>query len=595
MASTLGFAYVQIVPSARGISGSIQQVLSPEAKTAGKSAGSVVASFAKKAIVTAGIGKAFSMAITEGGALEQSLGGVETLFKNNADTVVQYADNAYKTAGLSANEYMETATGFAASLLQSLAGDTQAASKYTDMAITDMSDNANKMGTDMELIQYAYQGFAKQNYTMLDNLKLGYGGTKSEMERLLADAEKLSGQEYDISNLSDVYDAIHVIQGELGITGTTAKEASTTLMGSFSSMKSAAQNFMGNLVLGRNIGPSMAALAESASTFLFKNLLPAVGRIFASLPAAIVALIKSGLPHIIGAGRDMIQSLLTGIRKKLQNMPDEGGKSVVSFITGMLSKVPILINNSGNLMIKLLGTIDQYLPELLKKGGVLLGKLALGIIKAIPKIVASVGKVTLKITAGIIGLIPSLISGGVKLIAGLAQGLLSGVSTKIKSAMAKVKNAITSPITSAKEKIRNAINSIKSFFNITLKFRGIKMPHIDINWKKGGKLAKIADKLGLPGVPDFDVAWYKSGGIFDQPSIIGLAEAGSEAVIPLDQLWNRFDMMADSIVNGVNAVVRSAATGSAGNITLEVFLFPNGPKMGEYIVNTYDTYKQRLG
>ena len=154
---------------------------------------------------------------------EQLVGGVETLFKQSSDVVQQYAANAYKTAGMSANEYMETVTSFSASLLQSLGGDTEAASKYADMAITDMSDNANKMGTSMESIQNAYQGFAKQNYTMLDNLKLGYGGTKEEMQRLLDDAEKLSGVEYDISSYADIVDAIHVVQTEMGITGTTAK------------------------------------------------------------------------------------------------------------------------------------------------------------------------------------------------------------------------------------------------------------------------------------------------------------------------------------------------------------------------------------
>ena len=175
---------------------------------------------------------------------EQLVGGVETLFKDSSGIVENYANNAYKTAGLSANDYMETVTSFSASLLQSLDGDTAKVAEVSNMAVTDMADNANKMGTDMSSIQNAYQGFAKQNYTMLDNLKLGYGGTKSEMERLLSDAQKISGVKYDISNLNDVYQAIHVVQGELGITGTTAKEASTTIQGSVSAMKSAWQNML---------------------------------------------------------------------------------------------------------------------------------------------------------------------------------------------------------------------------------------------------------------------------------------------------------------------------------------------------------------
>ena len=251
MAGTeLGKAYVQIMPSAQGISGSISNVLNGESASAGEKAGSTIGSKIKGAIAAAGIGIALKNAVVEGAALEQSIGGIETLFKESAGTIEKYAVNAWKTAGISANNYMELATSFSASLLQSLSGDTQQAAKYTQMAITDMSDNANKMGTDMQSIQWAYQGFAKQNYTMLDNLKLGYGGTKAEMERLLADAQKITGVKYDINNLSDVYEAIHVIQGELGITGTTAKEAEHTLSGSFNSMKAAAQNFMGELVLG---------------------------------------------------------------------------------------------------------------------------------------------------------------------------------------------------------------------------------------------------------------------------------------------------------------------------------------------------------
>lgn len=250
----LAKAYVQIIPSAEGIKGKITEALGGEAASAGQSAGKSIGGnlvgTLKKALVAAGIGTAIKESIEEGAALEQSIGGIETLFKDSADTIKQYASDAYKTAGMSANEYMETATGFAASLLQGLGGNTAKAADIANMSITDMSDNANKMGTDMESIKNAYAGFSKQNYTMLDNLKLGYGGTKSEMERLLADAQKLSGVEYNIDNLSDVYSAIHVIQEDLDITGTTAKEAASTLSGSLSSMKAAFTNVLGNLALG---------------------------------------------------------------------------------------------------------------------------------------------------------------------------------------------------------------------------------------------------------------------------------------------------------------------------------------------------------
>ena len=304
MATEIAQAYVQLIPSARGITGKIQSILNPEASAAGQSAGQSLGSSMmatiKKVIVAAGIGKAFKATLDEGAALQQSLGGIETLFKDSADKVKGYANEAYKTTGLSANAYMENVTGFSASLLQSLGGDTNKAAETANMAMIDMSDNANKMGTSMESIQMAYQGFAKQNYTMLDNLKLGYGGTKQEMQRLLADAEKLTGVKYDINNLSDVYNAIHAIQENLDITGTTAKEAASTFSGSFESMKAAAQNVLGKLALGENILPSLQALAETTSTFLFDNFLPMVGNIF------------SGLGLVLTEGISQIASQLFG-------------------------------------------------------------------------------------------------------------------------------------------------------------------------------------------------------------------------------------------------------------------------------------------
>ena len=304
MATEIAQAYVQLIPSARGITGKIQAILNPEASAAGQSAGqslgASLVSVATKAIAAAGIGKAFSAAIHEGAALQQSLGGVETLFKGSADTVKKYAAEAYKTTGLSANAYMENVTGFSASLLQSLGGDTAKAADVANMAMVDMSDNANKMGTDMGRIQDAYQGFAKQNYTMLDNLKLGYGGTKSEMERLLADAEKLTGVKYDINNLSDVYNAIHAIQENLDITGTTAKEAASTFSGSFSAMKAAAQNVLGNLALGQNIGPSLRALYDTTKTFIVDNFLPMIGNVLSGLPQVIGFALEEGLSAIFG-------------------------------------------------------------------------------------------------------------------------------------------------------------------------------------------------------------------------------------------------------------------------------------------------------
>ena len=270
----LADAYVQIIPVAKGISNNLKELLGelPEVgEESGEKTGEGFASKLKsviaKAGLTAAIGKVVQEAFTEGAALEQSLGGVETLFKEQADIVKKNAEEAYRTAGLSANEYMENVTSFSASLLSSLGGDTEKAAKIADMAMIDMSDNANKFGTDMSAIQFAYQGFAKQSYAMLDNLKLGYGGSRSEMERLLQDAEKFSKVKYDINNLNDVYEAIHVIQDNLDVTGTTAKEASSTFSGSFASMKAAAKNLLGVMTTGGDADKAFKNLTKTAEVF----------------------------------------------------------------------------------------------------------------------------------------------------------------------------------------------------------------------------------------------------------------------------------------------------------------------------------------
>ncbi len=342
MATELGKAYVQIIPSAKGISGMIQKEMGGEVASAGVSAGESLGSKMMGAvsgvIAAAGIGQTIGASITEGAALQQSLGGVETLFKDSADKVKGFANEAYKTTGLSANAYMENVTGFSASLLQSLGGDTDKAAETANMAMIDMSDNANKMGTSMESIQLAYQGFAKQNYTMLDNLKLGYGGTKQEMQRLLSDAEKLTGVKYDMNNLSDVYSAIHAIQENLDITGTTAREAATTFTGSFESMKAAAQNVLGKLSLGEDIQPALQALMETTSTFLFGNLIPMIGNILKQIPNLILGGIKGVFSGIFGEGLGSIMGgIVTGLGSAFLAF------KAFSAVSGLLSGIPAVL------------------------------------------------------------------------------------------------------------------------------------------------------------------------------------------------------------------------------------------------------------
>lgn len=318
-------ATVTIIPNMKGSQAKISKDLGASTDSAGESAGlsfgSKMVGAIKKVAAVAAIGKFIGDSLNAGADLQQSLGGIETLFKENADVVKGYASEAYKTAGLSANDYMESVTSFSASLIKSMDGDTAAAAELANTAMIDMSDNANKMGTDMSSIQNAYQGFAKQNYTMLDNLKLGYGGTKEEMQRLLADASELSGVEYDISNLDDVYSAIHVIQEDLGITGTTAKEASETFSGSFASMKAAAKDLMGNLALGNDITPQLQNLGESVQTFVVGNVLPMVGNIVKQIPSVLAQLpgmIAEMIPTLLPAMADMVAGLAQGI---IDNLP----------------------------------------------------------------------------------------------------------------------------------------------------------------------------------------------------------------------------------------------------------------------------------
>lgn len=287
--SKIATAYVQVMPSMEGVAPTVKSYFGDAGDGAGIHFGDKFGAALKvgAAAAAAAAGAILKESLEQGAALQQSTGGIETMFKENAESVIAAANEAYRTAGMSANEYMETVTSFSASLISSLGGDTQKAAEVADMALVDMSDNANKMGSDMESIQMAYQGFAKGQYQLLDNLKLGYGGTKTEMERLLADAQALTGVEYSIDNLADVYSAIHVIQEELGITGTTATEASTTLTGSFNSMKAAAQNALGDLALGKPMEDSLQALKETTDTFLNDNLLPMMGDIFDQLPGLI--------------------------------------------------------------------------------------------------------------------------------------------------------------------------------------------------------------------------------------------------------------------------------------------------------------------
>lgn len=391
--------------------------------TLGKVGSGIKSAFTVGATAITGAAAAFTglvvASVNARGELEQQIGGIETLFTNElgsaSDTVIKNANNAYKTAGMSAIDYMSTATSFSASLLQSLGNDTAKAAEVTDMAITDMADNANKMGTSMESIQWAYQGFAKQNYTMLDNLKLGYGGTKSEMERLLADAQKLTGVKYDISNLSDVYEAIHVIQGELGITGTTAAEASDTLQGSFSSMQAAWNNFLSG-------SGDLSQVVDTASDVV-KNIV----RIAGEAVPSIIENIGESLPELLDLGSQIISQLIDGIITYLPTLIESGSQISSNIIQGILSALPQLIPVALQIIQQLLTTFLTYLPQIISVGMQVISQLIMGIAQALPQLIPQIINCILLIVTTLLDNIDFLIDAGIQLIFGLIDGIIEAI------------------------------------------------------------------------------------------------------------------------------------------------------------------------
>lgn len=381
------------------------------------------------------------------GQLEQNVGGVETLFGDAADAVIASADRAYQTAGMSANDYMSTVTSFSASLLQSLGGNTEEAAKVADMAIIDMADNANKMGTSMDMIQNAYQGFAKQNYTMLDNLKLGYGGTKTEMERLLADAEKLTGVKYDINNLNDVYQAIHAVQEEMGITGTTAKEAASTLEGSMASAKAAWDNFMN----GSGDADQLADAFATAADNIVKNLAEIIPRFAETLPAlggAIIAqipgLVAAIVPAVLSAGQSVLKQLqdavldfdfagtadkvvqmITGFIEGdgLGSLLDTLATIFTGIVNGISSMLPSLLPALVGLISYVMTSLLDQLPAILDCALELILGLAQGILAALPVLIEALPEVISSIVEFLISAVPQIIDAGIELLMALVDAL----------------------------------------------------------------------------------------------------------------------------------------------------------------------------
>ena len=393
---------------------------------------------------------------------EQLVGGVETLFKDSQDKVMEYANNAYKTAGLSANEYMETVTSFSASLLQSLDGDTSASAEKANLALTDMSDNANKMGTDMTSIQNAYQGFAKANYTMLDNLKLGYGGTQAEMQRLLEDAEKISGIKYDISSYADIVDAIHVVQTEMGITGTTAKEAASTIQGSFGMVKAAWKNLVTGLAdpgqdLGALVGNFTDSVVVAGNNLIprIQELLPRIVETVTSLVGSVSeqlpALLESVLPSLIEGATSLIAGLMAALPSVLAVLGDVAPTVIGILVPALIDLLPQIVQTGIDVIVSLVQGISEAMPELIPAAteAILeivdtltnpdnIGKLvdaalkiiltlADGIIDAVPRLLEVAPKIITNLITALTENFPKIIESGVKLVASLSDGLIKSI------------------------------------------------------------------------------------------------------------------------------------------------------------------------
>lgn len=401
---------------------------------------SKISSAAKKGLAitagaVAGVGAALGamtkQSLDSVSKLEQNVGGVETLFKKSSKTVIANANKAYKTAGMSANEYMQNVTSFSASLLQSCAKNTDKAAKVADMAMIDMSDNANKMGTNMVDIQNAYQGFAKQNYTMLDNLKLGYGGTKTEMERLLADASKISGVKYDINNLADVYNAIHIIQKELGITGTTSKEAATTIEGSMNSAKAAYDNFLNGSGSAEELADSIAVMMENIG----KNLGEIIPRLAATIPELFSTLwddMKSEMQQGVQVGAEMITSILLGITEGIPDFLSVCGQVIMSLAGSISSASPQLITAAGTAILALGSGIMQALPQMISYGVQIITQIGNAISQAAPELIPKAIEALAQFALGLISALPQLITVGIQMITSLAQGLINSIPLLIE-------------------------------------------------------------------------------------------------------------------------------------------------------------------
>lgn len=571
--------------------------------------------------MAAGVSKVVKDATAAYADYEQLVGGVETLFKQSSNTILQYADNAYKTAGLSANQYMDTVTSFSASLLQSLGGDTEKAAKQADKAITDMADNSAKFGTDIQSIQYAYQGFAKQNFTMLDNLKLGYGGTKEEMQRLLSDAEKLTGKKFDLSSYSDIVEAIHAVQTEMGITGTTAKEAATTIQGSVSSAKSAWQNLLvgiadDNQDFGKLVDNFVESVATAAGNILprVEQSLTGIGKLVDELAPVIIAklpdLVDKVLPGLLNAAVDAVNALAQSIPNLLTSLLN----AVIAFITddslpelvaqvidtatqavlalantlsdpaslnamvesaldlilalvhGLVDAIPQLIAAVPQLVGAITATIITELPNIIAAAVEIMVALIHGLMEALPQLMAYVPNVIVAITNGLLNNLGTLISGGVRLLLAIAQGMIQAIPDMV----AMIPRIIASIVDTFRSYNwgsigKNIVAGMKQ--GVSNAWQNFK------DWFRNlfGDLTNIAKKI--LGIASPSKVFKKIGQFTTEGLAIGIEQGGKDAFSAIkDVSQGVIDNYGASVSSGFGV---SVGTAKGVSLTLNIDTFNN--------------------
>lgn len=574
--ATLGKAYIQIIPSMEGTGSKISAFLNGEGVKAGNEAGEAsgksmmqsLKSTAVKLVSTLAIGATIKKAFDIGADLEQQIGGVETLFAESSAIIRKYADDAYRTAGVSANEYMKNVTSFSASLLQGLGGDTAKAAEYANTAMVDMSDNANKFGTDIGAIQNAYQGFSKQNYTMLDNLKLGYGGTKEEMQRLIKDAAAVSDS-VDAESLSfdNIVQAIHVTQEQMGIMGTTNKEASTTFSGSLGAMKASWDNFLAGLMMNGKDGVDMNTylqpLVDSIGTFVFNNLIPAVGRFVAAVFEAVPGLLEIGLNSISESISDAFGGIIDAETVKIAIESIAGAfaafaaTEAVIALPGLIDAISAAITglslNPVYLAIAAIAGIIVALTQLWNSNEQFRDFVTStwnAIMSFLSNLWASISSTAINTwngisssISGVVNKISSVISTVFNTVKSVITNVWNGIKNTTASVWNGIKSAIETPLNKAKSIVKSVIDTIKGFFNFNISWPHIPMPHFSISprgWGVGDLLKGKIPKLGID--------WYAKAmaepRILDGAQIFGSmngkllggGEAGQEVLYGRSQL-----------------------------------------------------------